>query len=106
MAGKDTSFTLAHWRIAIGEISVAMIKQITPAMEHVRADWAGRAVGAPAHQLAFGSQVIARSHAHGQRGREIFDKYYGGLAGVSQGQAAAGGIDRVAERKEYNTRQG
>lgn len=104
MAGKDTSYTLAHWRIAMGEIVVALGDQIGPALEHVRADWA--AMGAGRTQMAFGLQAITRTYQQAEKGKELFGGNYVRLAQVSQGQAAAGGLDEVAERKEYHTRQG
>jgi hypothetical protein len=98
------SNTLAGWRIAMGELITAYGDQIGPALNHVCDDW--RSAGVGRTQKTFGDRAHALVLALAEEGKAIFGDNYVRLAGVSQGQAAAGGTEEVADDKHYNTRQG
>jgi hypothetical protein len=97
-------YTLATWRVGMGELIVAYGDQIGPALDHVRADWS--AMGVVGKQKAFGDTASALVQELAEEGKKIFGDNYVRLADVSQGQAAAGGTGEVADDKRYNTRQG
>ena len=102
MAGKDTRYTHAQWRVSATALRDALRTQLVEALDHMIAGL--RRVDAGKSQIAFMQQSLITVRELGDMGTTILGAHDARLRQVGEAQAHAGGLPEVAGDKNYNQR--
>ena len=101
MAGRNTSYTHRHWRVAATDMRNAITDVLAPALDHMRAGLVRADAGRT--QLKMAAQLVVFTRDLGEQGTRILAAHDARLRRVGEAQAAAGHAE-VAGHKDYHQR--